>query len=398
MMNRAFKRRMGRLLIALLLPALLCPAALADDQTADTWYFGGTGQETFYEATPLPNGCLLLNGSTQLGRNGQEQLSFSSREKRAWLLCLNPDMSIAWEVIDDAEGTTRYVVPQVLADGRIAVLYYNSPSQVTEAVAIRYFTQDGEPAGEVSLPANAPFELPGDRCAGGYVFSGYQVDTQFADESGINTLPDAGEISVKSLAKRSVLATADGQMICGFFTVEGERHAAVAYVDATGAERWRFSPDEYAAGNFGIPCLQKDGSIVFLWSRADPDTRETTAMSLLCLDQDGALLWELPVPTDIGTEFTPVDGGYVFCRTWQEKTYTHARFTLVDPNGQVVEVRDAQPRREEFSGEIMFTWNGEAWFLTNAERSSNRVNDRQDELELVDAALIRVNACEVVTE
>lgn len=398
MMNRAFKRRMGRLLIALLLPALLCPAALADDQTADTWYFGGTGQETFYEATPLPNGCLLLNGSTQLGRNGQEQLSFSSREKRAWLLCLNPDMSIAWEVIDDAEGTSRYVVPQVLADGRIAVLYYNSPSQVTEAVAIRYFTQDGEPAGEVSLPANAPFELPGDRCAGGYVFSGYQVDTQFADESGINTLPDAGEISVKSLAKRSVLATADGQMICGFFTVERERHAAVAYVDATGAERWRFSPDEYAAGNFGIPCLQKDGSIVFLWSRADPDTRETTAMSLLCLDQDGALLWELPVPTDIGTEFTPVDGGYVFCRTWQEKTYAHARFTLVDPNGQVVEVRDAQPRREEFSGEIMFSWNGEAWFLTNAERSSNRVNDRQDELELVDAALIRVNACEVVTE
>lgn len=398
MMNRAFKRRMGRLLIALLLPALLCPAALADDQTADTWYFGGTGQETFYEATPLPNGCLLLNGSTQLGRNGQDQLPFASREKRAWLLCLNPDMSIAWEVIDDAEGTSRYVVPQVLADGRIAVLYYNSPSQVTEAVAIRYFTQDGEPAGEVSLPANAPFELPGDRCAGGYVFSGYQVDTQFADESGINTLPDAGEISVKSLAKRSVLATADGQIVCGFFTVEGERHAAVAYVDATGAERWRFSPDEYAAGNFGIPCLQKDGSIVFLWSRADPDTRETTAMGLLCLDQNGALLWELPVPTDIGTEFTPVDGGYVFCRTWQEKTYTHARFTLVDPNGQVVEVRDAQPRREEFSGEIMFTWNGEAWFLTNAERSSNRVNDRQDELELVDAALIRVNACEVVTE
>ena len=397
-MNRAFKRHARRLLIALLLPALLCPAALADDQTADTWYFGGTGQETFYEATPLPNGRLLLNGSTQLGRNGQDQLPFASREKRAWLLCLNPDMSIAWEVIDDAEGTSRYVVPQVLADGRIAVLYYNSPSQVTEAVAIRYFTQDGEPAGEVSLPANAPFELPGDRCAGGYVFSGYQVDTQFADESGINTLPDAGEISVKSLAKRSVLATADGQMICGFFTVEGERHAAVAYVDASGVERWRFSPDEYATGNFGIPCLQKDGSIVFLWSRADPDTRETTAMSLLCLDQDGALLWELPVPTDIGTEFTPVDGGYVFCRTWQEKTYTHARFTLVDPNGQVVEVRDAQPRREEFSGEIMFTWNGEAWFLTNAERSSNRINDRQDELELVDAALIRVNACEVVTE
>lgn len=398
MMNKAFKRHMGRLLIALLLPALLCPAALADDQTADTWYFGGTGQETFYEATPLPNGCLLLNGSTQLGRNGQEQLPFVTREKRAWLLCLNPDGSIAWEVIDSAQGTTRYVVPQVLADGRIAVLYYNSPSQVTEAVAIRYFTQDGEPAGEVSLPAKAPFELPGDRCAGGYVFSYYDTESWFAGESGMRALPDADETAVKSSGGRSVLATAYGQMICGFFMVEGERHAAVAYVDATGAERWRFSPAEYAAGTFTEPRLQEDGSLVFLWSYQDPDTHETTATRLLCLDKDGALLWELPVPTDIGTAFAPVDGGYVFCRTWQEKTYTHVRFTLVDKNGQVTEVRDAQPRREEFSGEIMFTWNGEAWLLINTERSSNRVNDRQDELELVDAALIRVNACEVVAE
>ena len=56
MMNRAFKRLAGRLLIALLLPALLCPVALADDQTADTWYFGGTGKETLYEATKMTKG------------------------------------------------------------------------------------------------------------------------------------------------------------------------------------------------------------------------------------------------------------------------------------------------------------------------------------------------------
>lgn len=170
-------------------------------------------------------------------------------------------------------------------------------------------------------------------------------------------------------------------------------------MDANGTERWRFSPDKYASGDFGSPCLQKDGSIVFLWSHTDPDTRETTAMSLLCLDQDGTLLWELPVPhRHRNLSLRRWTAAMYFCRTWSEKTYTHARFTLVDLNGQVVEVRDAQPRREEFSGEIMFTWNGEAWMLTNAERSSNRVNDRQDELELVDAALIRVSACEVVTE
>lgn len=87
MMNRAFKRLMGRLLIALLLLALLCPAALADDQTADTWYFGGTGQETFYEATPLPNGCLLLNGSTQLDAKARSSYP-SPQEKGAPGFCV----------------------------------------------------------------------------------------------------------------------------------------------------------------------------------------------------------------------------------------------------------------------------------------------------------------------
>lgn len=82
MMYRTFKRHARRLLIALLLPALLCPAALADDQAADTWYFGGTGQETFYEATLLPNGCLLLNGSTQLDGTGRSSCP-SLREKGA---------------------------------------------------------------------------------------------------------------------------------------------------------------------------------------------------------------------------------------------------------------------------------------------------------------------------
>lgn len=87
MMNRAFKRLMGRLLIALLLPALLCPAALADDQTADTWYFGGTGQETFYEATPLPNGCLLLNGSTSWDAKARSSYP-SPQEKGAPGFCV----------------------------------------------------------------------------------------------------------------------------------------------------------------------------------------------------------------------------------------------------------------------------------------------------------------------
>ena len=45
------------MLVALLVTA--CLPAMADDRTADSWYFGGTGQDTVYEVTPLPDGNLL---------------------------------------------------------------------------------------------------------------------------------------------------------------------------------------------------------------------------------------------------------------------------------------------------------------------------------------------------
>ena len=391
-MNKAFLSFVRRCFIALALLALISPAALADDATADTWYFGGTGQETIYEATPLPNGCLLLNGSTQLGRNGQEQLAFESREKRAWLLCLNPDLSVAWEVIDDAKGTTRYVVPQVLQDGRIAVLYYNSPSQVTVEAAIRYFTQDGEPAGEVPLPAESPFDLPGDRCAGGYVFAGYDMEMVFVDESGSRILPGEEEPKVHG-SQRDALATADGRIVAGSCYSNGERRAAIVCMDAQGTERWRFSPDEYAEGAFGFPYLQSDGSVIFALLQKEPGADERTITRILCLDAEGGLLWDHPMPDGAGTTFAPVEGGFILARCQLEKTYMHIRFTRVDESGQALEVREAEPRKDGFSGDKLFFWNGEAWLLYNAERAANRVNDQQAELELADGALVRVSAC-----
>lgn len=76
MMNRAFKRLMGRLLIALLLPALLCPAALADDQTADTWYFGGTGRKPSMKPRPCPT-VPAAQRLHPAGTQSQEQLPFA---------------------------------------------------------------------------------------------------------------------------------------------------------------------------------------------------------------------------------------------------------------------------------------------------------------------------------
>ena len=46
----------------------------------------------------------------------------------------------------------------------------------------------------------------------------------------------------------------------------------------------------------------------------------------------------------------------------------------------------------------MFTWQGEAWYVGLHERSQKRVNDRQDNLELQDVALIRFKDCALAQE
>ena len=147
-----------RKIIAALLAAVLCIAsalpAVADDKTADTWYFGGSGQDVVYDATPLPNGNLLLEGYTQLGRNGREMVTGKPHQTRAWLVCLAPDGSILWEVTDETEGTTRYVSPVITSEGDIAVLFWNSPGQVTTELAIHVFGLDGVLKKKIPLPVD----------------------------------------------------------------------------------------------------------------------------------------------------------------------------------------------------------------------------------------------------
>lgn len=390
-MKTLWKRRFCLMLALLLLAAA---PALADERTQDTLYFGGTGQETVYAATPLPNGCLLLNGSTQLGRSGQAQLPFATGERRAWLLCLNPDGSIAWEVTDGAKGTTRYVAPQVLSDGRIAVLYYNDPSQVTTQAAIRYFTQEGRPAGEAPLPLDTDlFSLPGGQAGDGFIFSIYEGNAAYVDEHGVTPFTIDRSTTVIGGGKDAI-GLPDGQIVCGSVRSGTERRAAVARMDCAGRELWRFSPDEYAEGRFYRPVSQEDGSALVLWRDTTVPSEATTVQRLLCLSDSGELLWELPVPDGADNTFAVTDEGYVFCRAWEEKTYLHIQFFLTDQNGQVLETRAAKPRREHIYGGDLFAWNGEAWFLYNPERAANRTNDRQDSLELADAALVRVKDCE----
>lgn len=397
------KKRVLALVLALLIG--VCPA-FADDRTQDTYYYGGTGQDTIYDVTPLPNGSLLLNGYTQLGRGDQPQLTGGGHPTRAWLLCLAPDGSILWEAIDETEGTTRYITPILTSAGEIAVLFYNSPSQVNTEIAIHFFSLEGDKLRKVSLPLEAG--LVEGRMTDGFVFYDWEKGYMTADLNG-----NLQYIGI-SKENRLIITGVDGMVPYGDGWVAAGRNprakheataenpfvqsSAVIHYHRDGEIAWLFSSPELSQGTFSNAQLQPDGTLLFNWYRSDEETGEVQESRMVCLDADGNLLWEKPIPKEIYGEFAVTDEGWVFSKQWMEKTYAFIQFTLVDTDGQIQQQWQAEKRRDMLYGGEMFTWNGEAWFHADAERQSNRVNDRQDEMELQDAMLIRVKDCQPLAE
>lgn len=387
------KQRLLALLLALMCLTAALPA-LADERTADSWYFGGTGQDTIYVATPLPTGNLLLSGYTQLGRNGREMLNGSPRQTRAWLLCLKPDGSILWETVDETEGTTRYVTPLITSGGDIAVMFYNAPSQVTTEAAIHIYSMDGELKQKVPLPLEVG--LVEGCMTDGFVFYDWETGYIAAGLDGtVRKLELDKTDGVLSATVEGMLPYGDGWVAAGRTRDEDAAYAVAAF-DANGKRLWRYGPAELAEGVFSNLCLQKDGTMLVNWYKPDWENDTVLESRMICLDANGNELWQKSLPDGICGQFTVTDKGWMFYKTWMEKTYAHILFTLVGTDGTVIEQRMAEKRRDLFFGTELFTLNGEAWFHADAEREDNRINDRQTDLELQDALLIRVEDCQLV--
>lgn len=389
---------MKRRIVALLLLAALCACtvlpAMADEKTADSLYIGGTGQDTIYEATPLPNGNLLLTGYTQLGRNGREMVTGAPRQTRAWLVCLAPDGSILWEALDETEGTTRYVTPLLTSGGEIAVLFYNAPSQVTTEAAIHIYSMDGELLKKVPLPLEVG--LVEGRMTDGFVFYDWEKGYMTADLNGTVRLletPKADRVVGSGVA--SLVPYKDGWVIAGRSRDE-DAGQVVAHFNRDGKRVWSFTTPELVEGFFSIPQLQKDGTLLVNWMRLDMESGDVLQSRMICLDENGGQLWEKTLPTEARGPFAVTDEGWVFTQQWMEKTYSFIRFYLVGEDGQMKEVRQAEKRRDTLYGGDIFQWNGEIWFHADAEREANRINDRQTDLELQDAMLVRMADCQPV--
>lgn len=387
------KQRMLALLLALVCLLTALPA-FADERTADSWYFGGTGQDTIYVAKPLPNGNLLLSGYTQLGRNGREMVTGAPRQTRAWLVCLKPDGSILWEAVDETRGTTRYVVPLITSGGDIAVLFYNAPSQETTEAAIHIYSMEGELKKKVPLPLEVG--LVEGLMTDGYVFYDWEKGYTAAGLDGtVRDLALSEEEGILSSTVEGMIPYGDGWLVAGHTRDENAVQAVAAY-DGTGKCLWCYSPAEFAYGIFSGPCLQQDGTMLVNWYMPDRENDTVLESRMICLDAEGNELWQVPLPKETCGQFAVTDAGWMFYKTWMEKTYAHITFTLVGKDGTILEQRMAEKRRDLLFGAELFTLNGEAWFHADAEREANRVNDRQVDLELQDALLIRISDCALV--
>ena len=112
---------------------LLAGAACAENMTVLS---SGAEDWLNYECT-LPDGRVLLTGGKM--ENGKDG-NFVP-----WILCLNADRSVSWELIDrQQEGSVSAGRAAVLEDGTIAV----NVGEHTESEAIRFYTKDGAKARE----------------------------------------------------------------------------------------------------------------------------------------------------------------------------------------------------------------------------------------------------------
>ena len=117
----------------------LCLALPAGTACAEEVHILCSGRPDYlsYDGT-LPDGRVLLTGGKDLSDEGYY--------RGAWVLCLNPDRTVSWEIVDEAYYEVRAAA--ILPDGTIGVVFENRQMMdVPDQVTIRFYTPDGKATG-----------------------------------------------------------------------------------------------------------------------------------------------------------------------------------------------------------------------------------------------------------
>ena len=143
-----------------ILALCLCLALLAGTACAEELHFLSTGDWDYLDyGCTLPDGRIVLVGTRTV--YGEDYMT------GAWVLCLNPDLTVSWEAVEGyKDGSPSASEAVLLPDGAIAVViddYFNEKN----FVAVKTYTQDGQltgkrfetPEGYLSIEASSSWVM-----------------------------------------------------------------------------------------------------------------------------------------------------------------------------------------------------------------------------------------------
>ena len=269
----------------------LCVALLAGTACAEEVHIICSGKSDYlnYDGT-LPDGRLLLTGG--------KDLSDTVYYRGAWVLCLNPDRTVSWEIVDEAYYEVRAAA--ILPDGTIGVVFENRQMMDREdRITIRFYTPDGKATGrELELSTeNVIYEVNASWLMAYRWKAEERMDeTVLFDWDGNELLRYDGLILPGGYGY--TVENAEELVFFGQDTMENS-HAKILKLDGlTDSVLWETTLDWQLSDTEGSTidsCVRTDdGGYLAMVGEARPETDENGnrwTSFLVKLDKEGRVLW-----------------------------------------------------------------------------------------------------------
>ena len=340
-----------------IIAAALCLALLAGTALAEGFVnLGGEGYDCLYYKCSLPDGRFLLAGSKA------EPGHYSDRHK-ARLLCMNPNGTVSWEYIDPEGQCAMFGQAVVSTDGMICVVYDDSPYQDTVAMSMKFFTLDGQPAGE-AVPMDFSFGLEYWLTPQGLLTESYNWSAnrreymEFTAWNGRTLFRRRGGLHIVFDPGTGVIAEEDGLVLYGRESASEGTAAKIMKVDYDGNTVWEnVLPQEMDLGRASIQACSRtqDGRYIGWVVESSGDnytywtvtlsaegrelSREETGMD----NNDSIKAVNIDMMTECQGKYVTMemDGDGVAL----ERTY---RFLWYDAEGKELGTTEVQIRKEDF--------------------------------------------------